>query len=146
MKNKNVFKRVLTILAFIIGIALLVIYVIFPNEFKSTAKLILDFLNAPLPVVGVSLVVLGVFVLKMVKYIRNTKPSQELREMRDMHKEYVENSEKEKQDLKDQNKEFRGFIAHVCELSTNQKIKNYGKELLSYGEEETEVERKAKEM
>ena len=57
--------------------------------------------------------------------------------MRESHNQYVAKSEEEKQALKDQNNELKGYIVHICELSTNQKIKNYGKELLGYGREET---------
>lgn len=146
MKNNKALKNFLIIFGLILGVAILVLYVIFPNQFKNFMNQAWALVNEPLPVVGVSALVLGIFALKMVKYIRNTKPSQELREMREKHNEYVAKSEEEKQALKDQNAELKGYIAHICELSTNQKIKNYGKELLGHGEEETDVEPKAKEM
>lgn len=136
MKNNKALKNFLIIFGLILGVAILVLYVIFPNQFKNAVNQVWALVNEPLPVVGVSALVLGVFALRMVKYIRNTKPSQELREMRDKHNEYVAKSEEEKQALKDQNAELKGYIAHICGLSTNQKIKNYGKELLGHGEEE----------
>ena len=128
-------KNALVIIGIVLGIAIMVAYAIFPTEFKQYARYIYDLINEPLPVVGVSLVVVAIFTLRLVKFIRQTNPSKELREMREQHNAYVENSEKEKQALKEQNTELRTYMAHICELSTNQKIKNYGKELLGYGEE-----------
>ena len=136
-------KNALVIIGIILGIAIMVVYAIFPTEFKQYARYIYDLINEPLPVVGVSLVVVAIFTLRLVKFIRQTNPSKELREMREQHNAYVENSEKEKKALKEQNTELRTYMAHICELSTNQKIKNYGKELLGYGEET--VDNKPKE-
>lgn len=136
-------KNALVIIGIILGIAIMVVYAIFPTEFKQYARYIYDLINEPLPVVGVSLVVVAIFTLRLVKFIRQTNPSKELREMREQHNAYVENSEKEKQALKEQNTKLRTYMAHICELSTNQKIKNYGKELLGYGEET--VDNKPKE-
>lgn len=134
MKKLN---KVLGIILAILGVALIVLYVIFPIQFKECFEYAYGLLNEPLPIVGVSALALGYIALQIVKYIRTTHPSKELNEMRESHNQYVAKSEEEKQALKDQNNELKGYIAHICELSTNQKIKNYGKELLSYGREET---------
>ena len=130
-------KKVLAIILAIIGIALIVLYIVFPTQFKECFEYIYGLLNEPLPIVGVSLLAILFFVWNVIKYIREIKPSQELREMRESYNQYVAKYEEEKQALKDQNNELKGYIAHICELSTNQKIKNYGKELLGYGREET---------
>lgn len=134
MKKAN---KVLAIILAIIGIALIVLYVVFPTQFKECFEYVYSLLNEPLPIIGVSALALGYIALSIVKYIRSTHPSQELREMRESYNQYVAKYEEEKQALKDQNNELKGYIAHICELSTNQKIKNYGKELLGYGREET---------
>ena len=134
MKKIN---KVLAIILAFLGIALIVLYVVFPIQFKECFEYAYGLLNEPLPIVGVSVFALGYIALTIVKYVRTTHPSKELREMRESHNQYVAENEKEKQELKDQNAEFKGYIAHICELSTNQKIKNYGKELLGYGREET---------
>lgn len=134
MKKVN---KVLAIILAILGIAIIVLYVVFPTQFKEYFEYVYGLLNEPLPIIGVSALALGYIALSIVKYIRSTHPSQELREMRESHNQYVAKYEEEKQALKDQNNELKGYIAHICELSTNQKIKNYGKELLGYGREET---------
>ena len=133
MKKAN---KVLAIILAIIGIALVVLYIIFPTQFREYFTYIYGLLNEPLPVVGVSLVAILFFVWNVIKYIREVKPHEELAKMRETYNNYVSKSDEEKQELKDKNNELKGYIDHICELSTNQKIKNYGKELLGYGREE----------
>ena len=128
-------KKVLAIILAILGIALIVLYVVFPTQFREYFGYVYGLLNEPLPVVGVSLIAILFFVWNVIKYIREIKPHEELAKMREAYNEYVAKSEEEKQELKDQNAELKGYIAHICELSTNQKIKNYGKRLENYGEE-----------
>ena len=132
MKKLN---KILGIILAILGVALIVLYVIFPIQFKECFEYAYGLLNEPLPIVGVSLFAILFFVWKIVKYIRDIKPHEEIAKMREEHEKYVVSSDKEKQELLEQNKELKGYIAHICELSTNQKIKNFGKELLGYGEE-----------
>ena len=132
MKKLN---KILGIILAILGVALIVLYVIFPIQFKECFEYAYGLLNEPLPIVGVSLFAILFFIWKIVKYIRDIKPHEEIAKMREEHEKYVVSSNKEKQELLEQNKELKGYIAHICELSTNQKIKNFGKELLGYGEE-----------
>ena len=133
--KKSKLKKVLAIVLAIIGIALIVLYVVFPTQFREYFTYVYGLLNEPLPIVGVSLIAILFFVWNVIKYIREIKPHEELDKMRETYNEYVTKSEEEKQALKDQNAELKGYIAHICELSTNQKIKNYGKRLENYGEE-----------
>lgn len=133
--KKAKLKKILAIVLAIIGIALIVLYVVFPTQFREYFGYVYGLLNEPLPIVGVSLIAILFFVWNVIKYIREIKPHEELDKMREAYNEYVTKSEEEKQELKDQNAELKGYIAHICELSTNQKIKNYGKGLENYGEE-----------
>ena len=133
--KKAKLKKILAIVLAIIGIALIVLYVVFPTQFREYFGYVYGLLNEPLPIVGVSLIAILFFVWNVIKYIREIKPHEELAKMRETYNEYVAKSEEEKQELKDQNAELKGYIAHICELSTNQKIKNYGKGLENYGEE-----------
>ena len=133
--KKAKLKKILAIVLAIIGIALIVLYVVFPPQFREYFGYVYGLLNEPLPIVGVSLIAILFFVWNVIKYIREIKPHEELDKMRETYNEYVTKSEEEKQALKDQNAELKGYIAHICELSTNQKIKNYGKRLENYGEE-----------
>ena len=140
MKKLN---KILGIILAILGVALIVLYVIFPIQFKECFEYAYGLLNEPLPIVGVSLFAILFFVWKIVKYIRDIKPHEEIAKMREEHEKYVVSSNKEKQEILEQNKELKGYIAHICELSTNQKIKNFGKELLGY--DEKTVDNKPKE-
>lgn len=133
--KKSKLKKILAIVLAILGIALIVLYVVFPTQFREYFGYVYGLLNEPLPIVGVSLLAILFFVWNVIKYIREIKPHEELDKMRETYNEYVTKSEEEKQTLKDQNAELKGYIAHICELSTNQKIKNYGKGLENYGEE-----------
>ena len=130
-------KKVLAIILAILGTTLIVLYVVFPTQFKECFEYIYGLLNEPLPIVGVSLLAILFFVWYVIKYIREVKPHEELAKMRETYNNYVAKSDEEKQELKNQNTELKGHIANICELSTNQKIKNYGKERLGYGREET---------
>lgn len=133
--KKSKLNKALAIVLAILGIALIVLYVVFPTQFREYFGYVYGLLNEPLPIVGVSLLAILFFVWNVIKYIREIKPHEELAKMRETYNEYVTKSEEEKQELKDQNNELKGYIAHICELSTNQKIKNYGKVLENYGEE-----------
>ena len=103
--NKKL-KYALIIIGLILALALVTLYIIFPTEFKATADYIWQKVNEPLPVVGVSLLVIAYATYKAIKYVRQTHPSKELREMREEHNKYVADSEKEKQELKEQNNEL----------------------------------------
>lgn len=142
MRNKKLKKALIIILA-ILGVAVLVLYAIFPTQTKQYITYFYGVLNEPLPILGVSILALGFIVYRCIKYIRDTHPSQQLKEMKSQYDEYVEKSDEEKEHLKEENTKLKGYIVHICELSTNQKIKNYGKELLGYGEETIDSETKA---
>ena len=129
----------------LLGIALVVLYIIFPTDTKNALSYFWQMLNTPLPIVGITTVALLVFIWNVVVFIRKNQPRKELSVLRKEHEDYKNDSEKEKEKLKKQNdnllrknKELKGFIIHICELSPNKKIKDYGKELLGYGEETTD--------
>ena len=104
---------------------------------------VIDWLNKPLPIIGVTTLALLIFVWKVVittnygkaKLLAYDKKVKELEHA----KEDFELAANEKiKYLENENNELKGFICHICELSTNKKIKDYGKELLGYGEETTD--------
>ena len=147
MKKLNkVLLIILISLAVALGLAYLSLYIFNKELAQSILNSVIDFVNRPLPIVGVTVGVLLVFIWKVVVFIREHQPSKELSALRQEHEEYKRDSEKEKAELREQNCELKGYIIHICELSTNQKIKNYGKELLGYGKETNDNEPKEKEM
>lgn len=145
--NKKL-KNALIIIGVVIFVALITLYVIFPTEFKDTLALIKDFVNQPLPIVSVSLATIFVFVWRC--FVASKYGKKALNEIRKENEQLRKENDDFKNetnyciaDLKNQIANKDKTIAHICELSTNQKIKNFGKELLGYGEET--VDNKPKE-
>lgn len=137
--NKKL-KNALIIIGVVLFVALITLYVIFPNEFKYTLTLIKDFVNQPLPIVGVSLITVLIFVWRcFVASKYGKKALNELREenakLRQENKEFKEDIETRFVGMENKISGEHEIIGKVCGLSTNQKIKNFGKELLGYGEE-----------
>lgn len=136
----KVLKNVLIItcvILFAIGISL---YIIFPTEFKDTLALIKDFVNQPLPIVGVSLVTILIFIWRC--FVASKYGKKALNELRKENEQLrKENNDFKNEtnccivELKNQIADKDKTIARICELSTNQKIKAIGKELLGYGKE-----------
>ena len=150
------FNKILTIILFVLiaalGISCIVVYIIDPNLFKEWLDKVLDIVNRPIVIAGVSTTIGGVFVFFITKYITNNlafgknKIEQYDERVKEIEKakEDFENSAKEKiNQLEENNQKIKHYLYDVCELSTNNKIKNYGKELLSYGEETIDSEPKA---
>ena len=77
MKKLN---KVLAIILAFLGIALIVLYLVLPTQFKECFEYVYGLLNEPLPIVGVSALALGYIALQIVKYVRTTHPSKELNE------------------------------------------------------------------
>jgi len=146
--NNKVFKIILSIVLALLGIGFLVFYAIDPTNAKSLLKKVISFLNQPLPIVGFTVGAVLFFAWRVLvstnygKKIINALMEQ-LKKIKEEHEQYKIDSEKEKQELKAQNQELKCYIAHICELSTNKKIKDFGKGLLEYGEETSNSETKA---
>ena len=150
------FNKILTIILFVLiatlGISCIVVYIIDPNLFKEWLDKVLDIVNRPIVIAGVSTTIGGVFVFFITKYITNNlafgknKIEQYDERVKEIEKakEDFENSAKEKiKKLEENNKTIIDYLQDICELSTNNKIKNYGKELLNHGEETIDSEPKA---
>ena len=139
---KKVLLAICISLAVCLGIAITVFYIVKPDLAKEWFETIVDYVNRPLPIVGVTTLAVLIFVWKLIVTTQYGKTKlaaydRKVGEIEKQYEEYKSAAEKEKEELKKQNDELKGFICHICELSTNQKIKNYGKELLSHGEKTT---------
>ena len=137
--NKKL-KYALIIVGLILALALATLYIIFPTEFKDTANYIWDKVNTPLPIIGVSLVVVLVFVWKCFVASKFGKKALndlklENNNLRQDNSNFKEETNKRISELENKIKQKDELIAQLCELSTNQKIKNFGKELLGHGEQ-----------
>jgi type VI protein secretion system component VasK len=141
-KGKKVFCYILLGLALALLGWCFVSYIINPSGTTWTLNYIWSLLNQPLPIVGITSIALFWFVWNIVVFIRKNQPQKELVELKREHNEYKQESEKEKQELKEQLAKYKGYLVDICKLSTNQKIKNFGKEL-EYGRETIDSETKA---
>lgn len=144
--RKKVLYIILVSLLVLLGGYVLVSFIVNKDGTMYWINQIIDWFNKPLPIVGVTALALLVFVWKVVVFIRKTQPNKEILEIRKENHEHKIKIENENYELKKQNQEFLHFLYEICELSTNQKIKNYGKEHLGYGEETIDNEPKEKEM
>ena len=139
---KKVLLAILISLAVAFGIYVLVSFIVNKDGTMYWINKVIEWINQPLPIVGVTTLAVLVFVWKLIVTTQYGKSKlaaydNKVKEIEKQYEEYKTAAEKEKEELKKQNDELKGFICHICELSTNQKIKNYGKELLSHGEETT---------
>lgn len=139
---KKVLLAILISLAVAFGIYVLVSFIVNKDGTMYWINKVIEWVNQPLPIVGVTTLAVLVFVWKLIVTTQYGKTKlaaydRKVGEIEKQYEEYKAAAEKEKEELKKQNDELKGFICHICELSTNQKIKNYGKELLSHGEETT---------
>lgn len=149
--NKKISKVLYIILFSFIGVLLItgcVLWFIDAQLLKRIVEYAKDLLNQPLPIVGITTATCLIFLWRVIvstnygkKVINALKNA--LNEIKNEHEKYKLDSEKEKQDLANENKLLRQQLADICALSTNKKIKNYGKGLLTYGEETTNNETKA---
>ena len=126
----------------LLGIALVVLYIIFPTDTKNTLSYFWQMLNTPLPIVGITTVAILTFVWQFFAHSQYGKKkinecNQEIEKLKKEKEDFVNGANEKIKELLENNAELKGYIANICELSTNIKIKNYGKELLGYGEETT---------
>ena len=126
----------------LLGIALVVLYIIFPTDTKNALSYFWQMLNTPLPIVGITTVAVLTFVWQFFANSQYGKKrinecNQEIERLKKEKEEFVLGANEKIKELLENNAELKGYISHICELSTNKKIKDYGKELLGYGEETT---------
>lgn len=142
----NVVKIILVSLAVALGIAYLVLYIVDPELAKGIMDTVVDYLNRPLPIVGVSLAVLSALAWKIFsstvfgkKYLAEAKAQYEV--------QYNESKEKFYTALAIYGKEIdliSEAVLNACSTSANKKIKALGEELsLSLKSQKEELEKKA---
>lgn len=156
-------KKVFKIIAFstlaICGIAYVLCYIFLKEQTTYFTECLIDFINRPLPIIGVSLLVVLAFVYKCVISTRYGKKAlNEFKQENDkLRQEVDEYKELVKQDLisleialkheKEQNDELFEYFIELCELSHNVKVQALAKKLrgVEY-EETTDSDTKAKEI
>lgn len=139
---KKVFKYIILGLLVALGLYVLVEFIINKDGTMYWLNYIWDLLNKPLPIIGITTLALLLFVWNVIVFVRKNQPAKELAELKKEHAQYVEDSEQEKQEIRKSCLDLLEQLIHICELSTNQKINNFGKELENYGKD-TNSETKA---
>ena len=132
---KKAYKFILVFLAIALLVAVGVFYIIKPGETQWTLENIMNFLNQPLPIIGVTTLAILVFVWRVI--VSTNYGKKHLAKLKAANDELRQENEKFKEEAQSQINEFKSSIAGICELSTNQKIKTYGREVFGNGEEAT---------
>ena len=118
-----------------------------PTLLKKIIDYVKELLNQPLPIISVTV---GAFLLFLWRVLVSTNYGkkiinalkQELLNIKNEHEEYKKTSEKEKAELRKENAILREQIANGFALSTNKKIRDYGKGLMEYGKETNDLDTK----
>jgi len=131
------------------GLAYLLCYIFLKEQTTYFTECVIDFINRPLPIIGVSLVVVFIFVYKCVVATRFgkkaltqyqnelNKTQRELEEYKLSIKEEIALYQAKIEEYKQYTKQYKDYIVELCELSHNVKVKQLGekvKEICAYEE------------
>lgn len=148
-KTKKILLAIFIPLIACIVIAGFVLYVLYPLETKQIAYQVWDWLNAPLPLIGISALALIIIVWKVIastsfgkkKYKELKKDYETLKveyekktKMLETWNGHLENYYKGTQDNIDY---LYGVIIEICKATPNKNVKQIGEKL--YGEEREET-------
>ena len=137
---KKVLKIVFICLLVAFAIYVLVSFIVNKDGTMYWINYVIDLLNKPLPIVGVTTLALLVFVWKVVitsNYGKAKLKEYDLKreQLEQEHKEFVNGANEKIKELVNENQELRNELVKVCALSTNKKINEFGKVLENYGKE-----------
>lgn len=140
--------RVYLAIATSLGIGYYVWYLLDTDGAVRFMKYIVEFINRPLPIVGFTVGALLIFIWRLIISLNYGKKKiaiydQKIEELDKAYQEFVDKANSKIAYLEQENKELTTKLANACKLSTNKKIKDYGKELDAYGKETIECETKA---
>lgn len=154
-KFNKILSIVLICLAVALGIYILISFIINKDGTMYWINYFIDVFNKPLPIIGITVGALLLFIWRLVISTNygKSKISEYDAEIEKIKKEkdnFIESAnskikelESKNQELANENSELKGIIVDVCALSTNKKIKDFGKALDNYGKETTDTETKA---
>jgi len=147
MKSKlfKVFEIVFWCLLASLIVSFVVFYIIDKDNCLATVEYAIELVNQPLPVVGVTTLAVLIFLWKVIittnygksKLAQYEKAKQEIISEKE---KFIEDANSKISLLEQQNKDLENKLSYVCSLSTNKKIKDYGKELDTYGKETTNID------
>ena len=153
MKSK--FEKVLNIVLFSIlgacAIAILVIYIISPSLVQSGFEYVVDLLNKPLPIVGITVGAVLIFLWKVIVATNYGKKQiasleKQYKEKYEQLKSEKEKLEQEREENKEQIRNIENSFVELCAIFPNKKVNDFGENFakgLDYGEKSTGNEEKA---
>lgn len=158
------FVKIFLFCLFVVGfLALVVCYIVIPNETKSAIDIVVDYANKPLFIAGGSTITIGVVLYCLIrvfaKYILNKNKEQleeykqKVVDLNDKAKDYAKIAEEHyaklqaQLDTKDKQINYLvNVVEKVCETSPNVKIKAIGEQVKKgyeeYGKKTTNYETK----
>ena len=139
-KSNKVLTIVLLSLLFCCGVAYIVLYCLYPVKTQTITLDTIDYIcNKPLPVVGVSILVLAIALYKIIKFIiihKGTKISELKEEIAQLKKDLLASQEESKiiaQSLFNYQQENNDHLKEICGSIPNKKVKTLGDKF--YGKE-----------
>lgn len=135
-KSKRVWLIVLLCLVISLGIAYSVLYCIYPQQTQKITWDIVDYIcNKPLPVIGVTSLVLIFAIFKIIKFVISNKTIKivELKAKIDELKVELDKSKEESENLKQELFSYIGGyqeqLKEVCKAIPNKKVKELGEKI-----------------
>lgn len=149
MKKFLKFLKVFVIVCLVLGaLALVGCYIAIPEQTKNAIDIVMEYVNRPLPIIGVSLLTIGgviyfifsktSFGKKSLNAIRSEFKdfTEETNHKVEVAKEYCEKAEQTKEEIKailgaytSEIDNLTNYLVKVCETSPNVKINAIGKEI-----------------
>lgn len=144
-KGEKALKIILFSIIGLLAIAIVVVYLINKELALEWFNAIKVFLNQPLPIIGITTGAVLIFLWKLIITTNYGKKKiaiydKKIEELDKAYQEFIDKANSKVSALEQENKELTTKLANACKLSTNKKIKDYGKELDAYGEEKIECE------
>lgn len=132
-KTKKALLITLLCLVLSLGITYIVLYCIYPTKTQTITWDVVDYIcNKPLPVVGVTTLVLVYFIFKLVRYIVQHKSIKaiELKTQIDQAKDEIEQYKSYIKDIEDKLEQYKEenkvMYKDLCYAIPNKKVKELG--------------------
>ena len=140
----KIFNWVLFGLLLSLGIYTLVSFIVNKDGTMYWINYIIDLLNRPLPIIGITTLAILVFVWKIIiatnygkaQLLKYEKKQQELEQN---YNDFIETCNNVLNELNAQTSNYQEQLSKLCALSTNKKIKDFGKELANGKETDSET-------
>lgn len=137
-------KKIATIVCFCLIAAVLVsgiiCYIVIPNQTKNALSVAWEWLNHPLPVVGISIIMLALLIWRFVatssigkrqitQFKENVEDTKvEFENLKKRYLEEIANAQKEYEELKVKYEILGEFVKKVCSSIPNKKVKELGEQ------------------